>query len=216
MSHRCTLLAFCCLVPRSPLSPRRPGWKPKTDLRLELSDAGRIAGMQIGPTALPLIGAGGFAIADFQDQPPPVNLVPNPGFEDGARGWRLSKGQTLDRQVFHAGAVSARLEVPGPSPGSSTLEVFVPVKPNTRYRVGCGCAASTWASAALTPRSARAWQTLRQARPGGRIHTQARWRLDAGELGDHDRAQDRPALAPRPTSIAPPARSGWTIISWKK
>jgi hypothetical protein len=105
-------------------------------LRCELSDAGRVTGLSIGASALPLHGTGGLAIADFKHQPPPVNLVPNPGFEDGATGWRMAKGQSLNSSVAHSGKTSARLEVAGPEPGSSNLEVLVPVKPSTRYRVG--------------------------------------------------------------------------------
>lgn len=105
-------------------------------LRLELSDEGRVTGMSIGGSVLPLRGNGGLAIADFKHQPAPVNLIPNAGFEDGATGWRLAKGQSLDSSVTHFGKTSARLEVAGPVAASSNLEVVVPVKPNTRYRVG--------------------------------------------------------------------------------
>jgi hypothetical protein len=85
---------------------------------------------------LPLHGAGGFAVADFANQPEPANLVPNPGFEEGATGWSLAADQALDRAVFHSGRASARLHVPGPAPAQSNLGVVLPVKPNTRYRVG--------------------------------------------------------------------------------
>ena len=95
------------------------------------------------PDRVPLHGEGGFALADFKNQPEPVNLVPNPGFEAGTVGWRLAKGQSLDSQVFHSGRASVRLEVPGPQPASSNLEVVVPVKPNQRYRVGLWIAART-------------------------------------------------------------------------
>jgi hypothetical protein len=105
-------------------------------LRLEFSSRGRVTGLVIGQTALPVRGEGGFALADFQNQPEPVNLVPNPGFEAGVAGWHLARGQSLDRQVFHSGAASVRLDVPGPQTASSNLEVIVPVKPNQRYRVG--------------------------------------------------------------------------------
>jgi hypothetical protein len=105
-------------------------------LRLELSDEGRVTGISIGANVLPLRGTGGLAIADFKHQPAPVNLVPNAGFEDGATGWRMAKGQSLDSNVAHSGKTSARLEVAGPETGSSNLEVVVPVKPSTRYRVG--------------------------------------------------------------------------------
>jgi len=105
-------------------------------LRLELSDEGRVAQILIGGSALPLRGTGGLAIADFKHQPAAVNLVPNAGFEDGATGWRLAQGQSLDSSVAHFGQTSARLEVAGPETASSNLEVVVPAKPNTRYRVG--------------------------------------------------------------------------------
>jgi len=87
-------------------------------LRLELSDEGRVAGISIGTSVLPLRGNGGLAIADFKYQPAPVNLVPNAGFEDGATGWRLAKGQSLDSSVAHSGTTSARLEVAGPETAS--------------------------------------------------------------------------------------------------
>jgi hypothetical protein len=105
-------------------------------LRMELSPSGRVTGLQIGPTTLTLRGTGGLALADFQDQPQPANLVPNPGFEAGVAGWHLDKYQSLDTQVAHAGHASARLTVPPGVPRSTSLEVRVPVKPNTRYRVG--------------------------------------------------------------------------------
>ena len=105
-------------------------------LSLDLSPAGRVTALAVGKVALPLKGEGGFALADFKHQPEPTNLVPNPGFEAGETGWRLGKGQAFDTAVAHTGRASVRLEVPGPTPAESTVEVFVPVKPNTRYRVG--------------------------------------------------------------------------------
>jgi len=104
-------------------------------LSLALSAKGRITGLRIGRTDLPLRGEGGFAIADFHHQPEAENLIPNPGFEQGAAGWRLGKGQSLDTEIFHSGRASVRLEVPGPAPGSSNVGCLIPVKANTRYRV---------------------------------------------------------------------------------
>lgn len=120
----------------APRDARAEGVESGDGLRLELSSRGRVTGVTIGQTALPMRGEGGFALADFKNQPEPVNLVPNPGFEGGTAGWKLAKGQSLDRQVFHSGRAAVRLEVPGPQTGSSNLEVIVPVKPNHRYRVG--------------------------------------------------------------------------------
>jgi hypothetical protein len=120
----------------APLDARAEVVESADGLRLELSSRGRVTGLTIGQTTLPLHGVGGFALADFKNQPEPVNLIPNPGFEAGAVGWRLAKGQTLDSQVFHSGRTAVRLELPGPQPASSNLEVVVPVKPNQRYRVG--------------------------------------------------------------------------------
>ncbi len=105
-------------------------------LRVEFSEQGRIARMNIGATALPLKGTGGFAVADYECPPALVNLVSNPGFEEGVQGWRLEKGQTLDATVAHGGRASMRLEVPGPQPGTTNLGIVVPVKPYTAYRVG--------------------------------------------------------------------------------
>jgi hypothetical protein len=104
-------------------------------LRVEFSDQGRVTRLDIGSTRLPLKTPGGLAVADFQRPPALVNLVPNPGFEEGAHGWRLEKGQTVDTAIAHGGRASMRLEVPGPQPGTTNLGVTVAVKPNTAYRV---------------------------------------------------------------------------------
>ena len=46
-----------------------PAWAGRVEtangLRLELSDRGRVTGLSIGPTSLPLASPGGLAIADF-------------------------------------------------------------------------------------------------------------------------------------------------------
>ena len=127
---------LACLVLSASAGAQNASVATQDGLRLELSPAGRVTSLRIGSTDLPMKGQGGFAIADFRNQPEPVNLVPNPGFEEGTTGWRLGKGQALDTTVSHSGKASARLEVPGPAPESCNLEVIVPVKPNTRYRVG--------------------------------------------------------------------------------
>jgi hypothetical protein len=129
-------IAVLCLL-ASPLNPACSATLATRDgLSLDLSARGRVTGLRSGKAALPLKGAGGFAIADFKDQPEPGNLVLNPGFEEGETGWRLANGQRLDTALAHSGKASVRLEVPGPEPASSSMEVFVPVKPNTRYRAG--------------------------------------------------------------------------------
>ncbi len=101
---------------------------------LEMSAQGQVMGMTIGEAKLPLAAPGGFAIADYQNQPEPVNLVPNPGFEEGAQGWALGRGQTIDEEIVHSGKRAVRIEVPGPEPGNSNVGCLVPVKPNTHYR----------------------------------------------------------------------------------
>ncbi len=108
--------------------------KTKAGLAMRISPTGEVTAAQIGTVELPLAGVGGFSIADFQNQPEPQNLVPNPGFEQGAEGWNLRPGQSLDERVFHSGERAVRLEVPGPEPGSSNVGYTVPVKPNTAYR----------------------------------------------------------------------------------
>ncbi|MCD6362038.1 MAG: carbohydrate-binding family 9-like protein, partial [Armatimonadetes bacterium] len=67
-------------------------------------------------------------------EPELINLVPNPGFEQGTANWTISGTQHIDRSVAHTGHASMRLEVKGPEPGRANLGTTVPVKPNTRYR----------------------------------------------------------------------------------
>jgi len=105
-------------------------------LRLEFSDQAQLTRVDIGSTTLPLKRPGGFSVADHQRPPALVNLVPNPGFEEGTQGWRLEKGQTLDTTIAHDGRASMRLEVLGPEPGTTNLGATLPVKPHTAYRVG--------------------------------------------------------------------------------
>ncbi|MBM4087577.1 MAG: hypothetical protein FJ272_22530, partial [Planctomycetes bacterium] len=105
-------------------------------LRLELSAKGQVAACQVGEQKLPLTGPGGFSVIDYQNQPTPPNLVPNAGFEEGAQGWSLAKGQEIDKTVAHSGAASVRITVPGPEPGSSSVGRTIEVKPGRRYRVG--------------------------------------------------------------------------------
>ena len=78
-------------------------------LVLELSGAGEVTAAQIGAAKLPLAGAGGFSIADFHNQPEPENMVANPGFEQGAEGWNLRDGQSIDEKIFHTGKRAVRL-----------------------------------------------------------------------------------------------------------
>ncbi len=102
-------------------------------LTLTMSAEGAVTGLRVPGADLLLTGAGGFAVSDYHIEPPLTNLVPNPGFEEGATGWRFGPGQSLDDQVAHSGRYSARLHIPGPEVGKSNLEAIVPVKPNTRY-----------------------------------------------------------------------------------
>ena len=130
---RTVLLAVClslCLLPAVQAAALQTG----DGVRVEVSDGGRVTGLRVGEVALPMRGSGGFALADFKRQPEPANLVPNPSFEEGTRNWRFAPGQALDTAVARTGKASARIAVA--EPASSSLDVVVPVKPNTRYRVG--------------------------------------------------------------------------------
>ncbi len=80
------------------------------------------------------LGGGQFSLCDYHKQPEPVNLVPNPGFEEGAEGWTLVSAATLDEEIAHSGNRSVRLHIPEGQPGNANLGVTVPVRPNTRYR----------------------------------------------------------------------------------
>lgn len=105
-------------------------------LELRLAADGQPSSLTIGSTALPLLGPGGFFLADYHQRSQMKNLVPNPSFEHGTAGWSLSRGQTLDSTVAHTGQHSIRLHVPGPQKATSNLGCYVPVKPTTRYVVG--------------------------------------------------------------------------------
>ena len=118
----------------SPVYAQSLELRTEDELRLVLSPGGRVTTVTVGDRKLNMKGRGGFAVADFHRQPDLVNLVPNSGFEDGAKGWRLAKGQALDTKTVRAGKASVRIHVPADQPRSSNVECRVPVKPNTRYR----------------------------------------------------------------------------------
>jgi len=132
---RLAFLLICLLTTRL-VAAQEIDLRTGDDLALRMSPQGHVTGLRIGAAAVPLHEPGGFFLTDYRNQPDPVNLVPNPGFEQGAEGWGLAAGQTLDREVVHSGPASARLVVAGPEAGSSNLGCVVPVKPGHRYRVG--------------------------------------------------------------------------------
>ena len=127
-------LATSVVLARSPANGEAVDLRTEDGLSLALSADGRVADVTIGDRRLGMEGKGGFALADFQNQPEPANLVPNAGFEDGVKSWRLAKGQTIDTGLVRAGRFSVRIHVPPDQPRSSNVECRVPVKPNTRYR----------------------------------------------------------------------------------
>ena len=129
------LMAGVLAIP-SPVLAQETTLETKDGLKVQLSAAGRITDLRIGDTRLPLKADGGFSVADYHNQPEPENLVPNPGFEEGAAGWSLGRGQSIVTDIVHGGKAAVRLEVPGPATGNSNVGCLVPVKPNTRYRVG--------------------------------------------------------------------------------
>jgi len=97
------------------------------DLSMGVSADGGVTSVRIGDADLPLRGAGRFSLADYQRQPEPVNLITNPGFEQGTADWGLLPSQHLDREVAHSGAASMRIEIPGPEAGKSSLGTTVSV-----------------------------------------------------------------------------------------
>lgn len=121
-------LALPAMVAAQPLSVRT-----SDDVTLSVDGSGTVTGLRIGGTEL-LGGRGGFSLCDYANQPEPVNLIPNGGFEDGAQGWSLGAGQSIDETVAHSGMRSVRIEVPAGAPRSSNVGITVPVTPNTRYR----------------------------------------------------------------------------------
>lgn len=107
-------------------------------LRLDLSDQGQVTGCWIGNDPLAMTGQGGFFIADYKRQPEPVNMLSNPGFEDGFEGWYChSPGfQFIDSSVYHNGAASACIRITkDDGENSSSVTRLLAVKPNAKYRV---------------------------------------------------------------------------------
>ncbi|MBD3292524.1 MAG: hypothetical protein GF393_06340, partial [Armatimonadia bacterium] len=80
------------------------------------------------------LGGDEFSLCDYANQPEPENLLPNPGFEEGAEGWSIPATGSLDAEVAHSGERSVRLHVPHGAPGKANLGITVDVRPNTRYR----------------------------------------------------------------------------------
>jgi len=107
----------------------------KDDLALDIADTGRVTGLRLGDASVPFVGQGGFSLAEYLPMRNPANLAPNPGFEEGTTSWRLSGDCRLDTAIFHSGTTSLRLSSPAPTATTNT-EIVIPVKPNTRYRVG--------------------------------------------------------------------------------
>jgi hypothetical protein len=131
---RWATVALALIVSAALAWPQQVEVSTQDGVALEVSGKGEVTALRIGDTKLPLAVPGGFALADYHDQPEPQNLVPNPGFEAGAEGWALGAGQAIEEEIVHGGRRSVRLEVPGPDPGNSNVGCLVPVKPNARYR----------------------------------------------------------------------------------
>ncbi|MEI6503442.1 MAG: hypothetical protein WCP21_20715, partial [Armatimonadota bacterium] len=67
-----------------------------------------------------------------------VNLVPNGGFEDGATGWKLGPGVTLEQGPAAAeGTHYLRCASVDPAVASSATSLPIAVKPRTGYRARC-------------------------------------------------------------------------------
>lgn len=132
--HRLALPLWVVLLGAATAQPT--ALRTDDGLLLQFADDGRIAALQAGDDALTLLSDGGFFLVDHKDQPEPVNLVPNPGFEQGTTGWLLASGQTVDEQTVHSDRRAARLHVPAAAAAMSNLGVTVAVKPGRRYRVG--------------------------------------------------------------------------------
>ena len=69
----------------------------------------------------------------------PVNLIRNPGFEDGLAGWTrgFGEGAQVDEQVSHSGAASARISVEDETCAldAEPLVVGYDIDPGATYRV---------------------------------------------------------------------------------
>ncbi|MFW6162949.1 MAG: carbohydrate binding domain-containing protein, partial [Planctomycetota bacterium] len=68
----------------------------------------------------------------------PINLLTNPGFEDGVKGWTFDEKQTriTDPQQAHSGAACVTGEIEGPKQALS-LTREIKVRAGNRYRFEC-------------------------------------------------------------------------------
>ncbi|MGD9497241.1 MAG: hypothetical protein AB7Y46_13160, partial [Armatimonadota bacterium] len=115
----CVSMAWTTMAAAQPLSVQTGD-----GVALAVDGSGAVTSLRIGGTEL--LGApGGFALCDYAKQPEPVNLIPNGGFEEGAQGWSLGAGQTIDEDIAHSGRRSVRLSIPAGEPGRSNVGVTV-------------------------------------------------------------------------------------------
>jgi len=129
--HSLVTLLFCLALVRA--QPLRIS--TGDGLTIEMNHSGAVTGLRVVNRTIPLTQPGGFFLADFKKQPESPNLVPNPGFEEGGKGWNLDKTQSIDDTLAHTGRFSVRLHIPGPEKGTSNVGIRVPVEPFKRYRV---------------------------------------------------------------------------------
>ncbi len=111
---------------------------------VSVSSDGLVTNLQANGVLVPLQGAGGFGLVDYAQATLLPNLAPNPGFEQGATGWQWDQCSSLASNVVHSGQYAAQIN--GSPTSSISVQLYgVPVKPNTRYRVGA------WAQIAGAP-----------------------------------------------------------------
>jgi len=106
----------------------------KDGLALDLSPTGRVTGLRLGDASVPLVGEGGFSLTEYRPVQNPVNLAPNPGFENGTASWTLTGDCRTDTTLAHSGKASLRLNSRTPT-AATFAETVIAVKPNTRYHV---------------------------------------------------------------------------------
>jgi len=106
----------------------------KDGLALDLSPTGRVTGLRLGDASVPLVGEGGFSLAEYLPVTNPVNLAPNPDFEKGTTSWTMTGDCRIDATLAHSGKASLRLNSRATT-APTFAETVIPVKPNTRYHV---------------------------------------------------------------------------------
>jgi len=113
----------------------------KDGLSLTLDPAGQVTALTLNGEHLPITAALPLVVRDLSsaDAPASPNLLANPGFEEGDRGWRPLMHNKVDIEVAavaaQAGSHALAIRSQGQDGIGAVISDPIPVNPGSRYRV---------------------------------------------------------------------------------